>query len=405
MFQPLTIIEAPPDTYGTAIGSLATDDVSTVALTLPSQHTDAAVVASEILRALGKRRDVNGKARHGIDDKMLVPVWLTAHRTQNLIVASPQAVNDRNLADVVELCSATPTNVVIACDPGTRTRVGEALRGYLPQFQAWPDLPARDPQNPQPEPVKWQPGTPVRLPQCEFLNFYATAERTLPPDVFADVSQRYVDALNRTLTWLNDVLAANDDVVRMETINPAMRTLLAEQGTFDHVSTVLHAAQAAFFRTGWMLKIDHRELRSTLTRYPSPEIPTDAWKRLRAYREPARASAVVLNLLGFTIDEIEHITTGDVAIWHANPDQPLLDRHIPDEAAPILRAHLLARATIGHAHHDAFLPKTTKRRIALDLREASTDLDLVLADGNQHRHARHGEQRVSSKAFTVERIA
>lgn len=406
MFAPLTVIEAPQGTYATTIGTLIAHDLSTVALTLPPERTTSAAAASEILRALGKRRDVNGKARHGIDDKMLVPVWLTAHRVQNLVIASPQKSNDADLVDVVDLCAATPTNVVIACDHGTADRVLRALQGHLPQVHPWPTT-GDDQRSDSPEfaPSKWKPGEPIRLPQCEFLNFYAIVERTLPPHMFAEVSTRYIDALNRTLTWLHDVQEAHEGTVPHEAVNPAMRSLLAEQETLDQVATVVHAAEAAFFRHGWILKVDRRELRSGLVRFPSPDVPNDAWTRLRAYREPARATTVGLYLIGLTINEIEAVTTGEVANWHNDNRLPIAGHTIPPGAAPLLRAQLIACSTIGHGPEEAFLPKSTNRRILSDVREASTDLDFFIGDGALDRTSAIGDRRVSTKAFSVEQIA
>lgn len=401
------VVEAPEGVPATSIGALARPDLSTVVMTMRPVAAGPAGIATDILRALGKRTDVNGRARHGIEDTSLVPVWLTAHRVERLIVAAPMQPNLASLSTMVDLCAVSPTSVTFACDPGAGAKVAESLKGHLPLTGPWPDLPmlpaeAHDSAAPL---AVWKPGEPVRLPQCEFLNFYATAERTLPSQVFAEVSNRYIDALNRTHHWVAQIIAETAGELPEATVHDGMRQLLTEAQTLDQVTTIVHAAQAAFFRHGWLLKVDQRELRTGLLRFPAPAVAEDTWIRLRAYRDPARAATTALYLSGLTITAIENLTVKDIARWHASPDTPVAGHPIPDGAAPFVRAQLLTRATDGYTDDAPFLIKSTERRVILDVREASGDLDIFIGDSSLNKDSAHGDRRISSRAFKLENIA
>lgn len=401
MSAPVLVTEAPADVPATAIGRLAESDLSTVVMPWAASSSTTAGIASEVLRALGKSHDANGKARHEMDDASLVPLWLTAHRTQTLIVAAPQHASIDNLLDLVSMCAASPATVVLAVDYGYGTRLVAEMRSALPEVMPWPHITAANAALETAEESTWNPSSPSVLPHDDFLTFYATARRTVRPDLFAAFDSLYRDALRRTLVWIAD--SGVDDLTE-EATRSAMSTLIDEQVTFDEVTTVMAATQVAFLRSGWFLKIDPRELRSGLLRFPSARVDTATWRRLRAYRDPARAATTALYLAGARPQHIRELTMGDLTGWHHDRNQPVAGVAIPDEAEPYLLAQMLSRATFGPNPTDpAFIGND--RRVLLDLRHAQTDLGLNLGDAPLADDTTHGSRRVNTRVFGLERIS
>lgn len=401
MSAPLLVTEAPADVPATAIGRLAKADLSTVVMAMGPSSSTTAGVASDILRALGKNHDANGKARHGLDDVSLVPMWLTAHRTQTLIAAAPQHAPIDNLLDLISMSAASAATVVLAVDHGYGTRLASDLRAALPESMPWPRIPEADTPAAPVQDTEWNPGAPSLLPEIDFLTFYATARRSVSPELFAPFDALYRDALSRTLAWIEQ--SGVEDLTE-EGTRSAMAALIDEQVTFDEVTTAMAAAQVAFFRSGWFLKIDLRELRSGLLRFPSARINAATWRRLRAYRDPARSATTALYLAGARPQDIRELTMADLAAWHHDRTRSVAGVAIPEEAEPYLLAQTLSRATFGPSATDpAFVGND--RRVLLDLRHAQTDLGLNLGDAPLADDTTHGSRRVNTRAFGLERIS
>jgi hypothetical protein len=398
---PILVTEAPADVPATAIGRLSKADLSTVVMAMGPSSSTPAGIASEVLRALGKNHDANGKARHGLDDVSLVPMWLTAHRTHTLIAAAPQHATIDNLLDLVSMCAPSPTTVVLAVDHGYGTRLVADLRSTLPEVMPWPRITDADAALETAEEDEWNPNAASVLPHVDFLTFYATARRTVSPELFAPFDSLYRDALCRTLDWVEK--SGVDDLTEDAT-RSALSALIDEQVTFDEVMTAMAAAQVAFLRSGWFLKIDPRELRSGLLRFPSARVDAATWRRLRAYRDPARAATTALYLAGARPEDIRALTMADLTAWHHDRSTPVAGVAIPDEAEPYLVAQMLSRATSASGPADlAFVGNY--RRVLLDLRHAQTDLGLNLGDAPLADDTTHGSRRVNTRVFGLERIS
>lgn len=405
MTSPVLITEAPPDIPATRIGRLARADLTSIVLSPGTTHTTSGGVALDVLSALGKIHEANGKARHGQDNTSLVPIWLTAHRTTTVYVAAPQHTPTAYLLDLAAMLAASPATLWLACDHGYSAALLDALYSTAPQSVPWP----------QPTPSTsaegegeggttirspWRPETRPALPDTEFLTFYATARAVLDDRGFAPVDALYQKSLDRTLTWLHQT---GPDNITEQGTRDALTGLVGEQATLDDVSVALKAAQAAFFRTGWYLTVDQRELRSGLLRFPAPTVDQPTWRLLRAYRDTGRAATVALYLAGMTATQIRALTVDDLAAWHADTSEPLADVRVPEDAHPYLRAHLLARTSAAPDPADpAFLGAA--RRVLLDLREASDDLGLNLGDANLTANDQHGQRRVGTRVFRLERL-
>ncbi|UUZ60576.1 hypothetical protein [Nocardioides sp. B-3] len=277
-------------------------------------------IATDALNALGKRDDVTGKPRNDTGVAEVVPLWLTAHRTRLLVVAACQRTPVATLLHLVEMTQATPTSLLFATDHGHAAGLHRALAAAAPALVAWPDLPDTHPSH-DPDATatsgQWDAREPV-LPAVEYWTFYATAKRLLSPDRFKPVHDLYCDTMNRLTDWLATLDAAGASLT-VDLAHASIKTLIEEQTTFDKVTVVTRAAQAAYHRHGWFLDVDERELRNGLIRFPPSKTTPDLYDRLRAYYEPSRAGTVALYLAGATPDAIRATTVDDLAHWHHDP--------------------------------------------------------------------------------------
>jgi hypothetical protein len=401
---PVLITQAPPGVPVTVLGRLATHDLDTVVLVLTPNRGGKQAVATDVLEALGKSPDVTGKSRNATSQAEMVSVWLTAHRTRLLIVAGCQRTPVRDLLDLVEMTQATPTTVLFACDDGFIDTLDGGLSPADPVRVPWPDLPTEHP-GPHIEEANlstWSKQEPT-LPAVEYWTFYATAKRQLDPETFAPVHDLYRETMQRLTDWLQDLQTAGE-ALTVDLAHGSLKSLIEEQTTFDRVTVVTRAAQAAYHQAGWFLDIDERELRNGLIRFPPSKTTPDLYDRLRAYIEPTRAATVALYLAGATPEAIRNTTVDDLTQWHLNPEHHVAGQPVPKEAAVFLRAALYARALDATSPDGQAFPGE-KRRVSLDIRQAATDLDLNIGDANLHETSTVGTRRIPSTIVTLEHIA
>lgn len=406
LHYPVMVTEAPHDVPVTVLGRLATHDLSIAVFVPTTGRTEGgkARVATDALNALGKRDDVTGKPRNDTGVAEVLPLWLTAHRTRLLVVAACQRTPVADLLDLVEMTQATPTSLLFATDHGHAATLHRALAAAAPVMVEWPNLPDTHPaQSATGDPAtgQWDAAEPV-FPAVEYWAFYATAKRLLSPERFQPVHDLYCDTMTRLTEWLTTIDATGAHL-SVDLAHGSIKTLIEEQTTFDKVTVVTRAAQAAYHRHGWFLDIDERELRNGLIRFPPSKTTPDLYDRLRAYYEPSRASTVALYLAGATPDAIRATTVDDLAQWHHNPAHLVANQPVPDEAAPYLRASLLARGFDGAQPADPAFPGH-ERRVLLDLRQAATDLDLNIGEAVLNQTHSIATRRVPTNIVKLESL-
>lgn len=278
--------EAPAEVPATALGQLATDDLDTVTDVPSPERRNKGGVAADALEALGKDNDMRGKSRHPYEESELLQIWLTAHRTRHLIPVACQRTPRENLLHLVDLPQTSPTSLMFAVDHGFGDQLMSALVPAAPVQVPWPTPPTNNAvrgDDTSDVLLDWYDTEPV-LPAVEYWTFYATAKRQLTPKSFVPIHNLYCDTLDRTNRWLGDLdtQGAGPDVALTY---GCLKTLIEEQATFDNITVVIRAAQAAFHQAGWFLNVDERELRNGLIRFnPTASSPV-LYKRLPAYRD------------------------------------------------------------------------------------------------------------------------
>ncbi len=397
----VAVTEAPEGVPATAMGRFATDDLHTVTYSPGPVRRREAGVAMDLLEALGKSRNVTGKSRHATTESELATLWLNAHGTRVLIATACQHAPAPDLLALTEMCAATPTAVVFAVDHGYGPDLLEALRPVAPQQVPWPDLPEASGDDTDSEPPSGGV-TVAPLPPVEYWTFYATAKRLLTDDRFAHVHDLYCDAHARVTGWLYDVQAAGRDVT-VDRALAVFRTLAEEHTDTDEITVVTRAAQAAFHNAGWVATVDDRELRAATVRHIGTPNQPGILRRLRAYREPARAATVALYLSGATPAAIQAVTVDDLAQWAHQPDLPVATVAVPSEASPYLRGALLARAHDGADPSDPAFPGS-ERRVGLNIKQAATDLGLSIGNSRLSATSTVNQKRLPRNLVKLERI-
>ena len=404
--QTVMVTEAPAGVPATVLGRLTSPDLHTVAYVPSPERRKKAGVAADALEALGKDNDVRGKSRHSSEEAELLTLWLTAHRTRILIPVACQRVHRADLLDLVDMAQATPTSLLFAADHGFAVQLATALGPAAPTIVPWPthapELTSTAGRATGQDDVNWQHVEPV-LPAVEYWTFYAAAKRQLATEAFKPVHDLYCESLERVTAWLEELRVRNADL-SVGLAHGCLKALVEEQATFDDVTVVVRAAQAAFHQAGWFLDVDERELRSGLIRFNPANSSPSLYRRLRAYREPARAATVALYLAGATPVDIRDVTVDDLAQWHHNNNRPVAGRPVPDPATPYLRAALLARANDGAEPTSPAFPGD-ERRVNLDIRQASRDLDLNIGDANLNETSTINARRVPANVVKLERLS
>lgn len=316
-----------------------------------------------------------------------------------------------DLLELIETTQATPTSLLFAVDHGYGERLLRDLASTAPTLVDWPQVPDVHPADDNGNAAsgalnsasvkKWSNQEPT-IPSVEYWTFYATAKRQLTPAEFAPVHDLYIQTMSRLTEWLRALDTARQDLT-VALAHGSIRTLIEEQTTFDMVTVVTRAAQAAYHQHGWFLDIDERELRNGLIRFPPSKTTPDLYDRLRALYEPTRAGTVALYLAGATPDAIRATTLDDLAQWHHNPDHTVAGVAVPAEAAPYLRATLLSRA-FESAPVDAPAFPGTDRRALLDIRQAAIDLDLNIGEATLNETHSVGSRRVPTSIVKLERL-
>jgi hypothetical protein len=150
--------------------------------------------------------------------------------------------------------------------------------------------------------------------------------------------------------------------------------------------TRVRAAQAAFFASGWHLRISAPHLMASLTATVTGRFNADDWIALRAYRAPYRPALVALHQAGIPLDDLMCITVGEIA--DAIDTGQLVDFRFVDEAIPFLTAQLLQRAIDRARPHEPFIVGSD-RLPAIVINGVARDLGLLIgtfrAPTNPHR--------------------
>jgi len=376
--------------------------VATVAS--PSANSPG-VLAHQVLRAVGVRPDVKGNAdRQAHMAPGLAAVWLAAHRTEWLFLASPEHLSADTLETAVQLAAAGGARLMLGCDHGTAAKVTAKVQGWAPTpmttAAAIASLRAGSPATPGTEQVEVGGIDPDDLPAADFYAFRSECRRTLPPGTFARVDALYLAARDaaRRLADHDWAPEAVDALV--------LRLLWGRPGLADGV-VVVRGIQAGAFREGVLVKADHARLVAALASEDRRPFDDAQWNSLRAWRQPVHASVVALHQADAPPSAMLGLTVADAteAVTAAEGKPFKVKGHLLDpRARPFLAALSHWRLRSGADDTDTLFPDLTTAGVARCLREARTELGLPVAEQRVEAGSRRGARWTTAMGLSVHRL-
>lgn len=299
--------------------------------------------------------------------RSLIQHWFTAYDAKHLVVFNGEVLYPGTMSAVFEYAAPVP-DVTFVCEPGTyeKTRAAVHATGVATTRLDWDDLLKRLPRVPQPQPLPEPTYDMHHLPVTDFLLFRYEARILNTPEVFSAIDADYRRAYRHALEVETDL----DAVVAMIANVTSTATITAP------IMVALRATQAALLTRGWLLSANQDKAIGTLCAVRSPN-PTKAhWRAIQGYVRTDRAAGVTLYLLDVPPGNLNNITLGDIAtvlkVGHID------GRAIPDDALPMLKAHLSWRRSQGADDADPFLNQKGERRHLEDLIDARRHLGIPI---------------------------
>lgn len=240
--------------------------LGTVVVVPEPGHANDASLGRQVLSAVGVRAHLKGNAEQQSQrNPALAAVWLAAHRTRHLVVASPTDTTAAQVETLGQIATAGGATLVLVCDPGTGTRTADtvAARGLVTVLdhgtvQTMITI-AETGTGEEPAHVLDGWG-PADLPPADFASWRGDTRRTIPADVFAALDAVYVEARAAAhgLALAGPVTARDvDDLVRDR---------CRDHPTQAEGVAIVRGVQAGTFREGWLIQADHNGLLAGLAR-------------------------------------------------------------------------------------------------------------------------------------------
>lgn len=339
----------------------------------------SAVVAGDILAALGKRRDVAGIGRNENQDIALAMAWMRAYDITALVATEAQRLSPLVLRQIVMLARETGIPLwLLHRAPRTDTFMHALTRRQAhlrpldetPQPQTRPEAPAA------------RPTLNARTPEVGFHRFLSACHTTLTPTALDRVTLRHTSTAVRCHEILQRDGATTDVLARLA------EGILRPAPQDDLLVTDIRALQLAAWHNDVYLKSDIPQLLASPERQLTDPDTVD--RALVAYRQPHRAVAVTLAMHQVGVHDIQalQIEQADPAgTTIALPNGTTLE--LPEHAARALSALVQLRSA-KVALPTAPLLNVAERAISQALNDASTDLNIRVHGRRAERHVHPG---------------
>ncbi|MFC6238020.1 hypothetical protein [Longivirga aurantiaca] len=348
----------------------------------------SAVIAGDMLSALGKRRDVAGKGRNENQDVALALAWLDAYDISALVALDAQNLTRLTLGHLVALAKAASLPLWLLHRPPRSDNFERILARAKAHPMRYSDVP---------QPSMRQPATGVRLgfglddaSRIPFDRFRTTLEASTDSETYRAVEAHFGH------TW-----AHCDDTLDRDgaTIDVLANLVEWVTGTAPHDDALvigIRALQLAAWHHDIYLKTDTPVLLCSSERQLVDPITID--EDLVGYRQPHRAIVVALAAQQVGILQMLALTLDDVA-----PDGLRLGAHrtVPllDNTARAAKAQTDLRRRSGAEGKDKLLP-LSDRAVSTALNQASLDFGICVHGRRADRHV-HPRRWLSRLGITA----
>lgn len=334
----------------------------------------SAVIAGDILSALGKRRDVAGKGRNENEDVALALAWLHAYDISALVAVDAQNLTRLTLGHLVKLAKAASLPLWLLHRPPR----GNDYDRLLSRVNAHP---MRIDDVPPPQTRQLEAGVRLGFGIPDVSNVpFERFRSTLRADVDLDLMDIVNAHFDHVFTHCDDTL--DRDAPSVDVLANLVEWILGPAPLDDALLIGVRALQLAAWHHDVYVKADFAALLSSSERQLSDPITID--QELIGYRQPHRALVValaaqqvgVLTMLDLTL---ESITPEGIKIAPRRT-VPLLEHTARAAAAQV---HL--RTCAGAASSSKLLP-LTDRAISAALGQAALDFGIAVHGRKAERH-------------------
>lgn len=311
-------------------------------------------LASDLQKALGKRRHVSGAARNEQERWRLCGVWLLAEEIREVVLLEAATVDTSRWHLLVERC------LEAGCDLTLIVGGDELSRGQREFSDSWgctklsveevlhewsshvTDGPAALPRQTFPQ-----------VPVADFTVFRARARDLLSKDDFETLDAAFLDGItvaDTTFPWERDRDGKWDEAA----IAGWLHETLGRIDTVDEALTRIRAAQVACFRRQCLLQLDYRRFAMQARDGAATRLTPELAQRLRWYQQPRLAATGVLAIItGLPPGGLVELNVKDVAADGSSVQTVNGRRDVPEFARALLRAQLVDRASQGARPSDA----------------------------------------------------
>lgn len=333
-----------------------------------------AVIAGDILAALGKRRDVAGKGRNEHQDVTLAIAWMRAYDITALVITEAQRLHPTVLPKVISWANTAqiPLWLLHRAEHSDTFIRALARRGAHPRH-----LDEVPPPTPRTTAPGQRPTLGVKLPDAPFHQFRTACDTTLGKKAADRVRLRHTSTATRCYDTLRRDDSGPDVIARLA------EGILGTAPEDDLLTVDIRALQLAAWHCDLYLKTDLPALLISPERQLTDPHTVDA--ALTAYRQPHRAVAVTLAMHQVGVRAIHQLpltaanANGTVALG------PGRQVEFPEHASRALRALVHLRTPLHEAKPT--LLGIPERAVSSSLNDAVTDLGIRVHGRTAERHS------------------
>jgi hypothetical protein len=344
-----------------------------------------AVIAGDLLAALGKRRDVAGVGRNEHEDIALAGAWMHAYDTTAIVATEAQRLSPRLLTHLVKFAKAQQLPLwLLHRPPHTDT-----FLCHLDRRVAHPRHLDEVPRPIEAAGTKDEerPTLHLDLPAAPFHHFLDACQKHLPPAQFATLHERHTRTRNRAeaaLRLRGSVTGAALAVAVTVLANLVEEALVCAPDD-DLLITDIRAIQAAAWEHDLYLKGDMPALLASAERVTQTPAVTD--EQLTAYRQPTRILSIALAARQVGVTTITQLRYRDTDPATGTIDVEGRTLRLGPHTTRALRAQHHLHELRARADPQDRLIAIPDRAVSTALNDARTDLDI-------HVHGRRAERHV-----------
>jgi hypothetical protein len=348
----------------------------------------SAVIAGDILAALGKRRDVAGKGRNEHEDVALVLAWLHAYDISALVATEAQNLARLTLRHLVTVAKAAGLPLWLLHRPPRSDDFYRDLTRVRAHPMRYSDIP---PPRVRETKTGERPALGLDLTSAPPLDrFRTTLRRTLPADSYALLESTYAD----TFTRCDDTL--DRDGASIDVIANLVEGVTASAPLDDALIVGVRALQLAAWHHDTYVKTDIPALLASSERPLVDPITID--ETLVAYRQPHRAVVVAL-----AAQQVGVLATLEITVGDARDDGV----HLRDGRVAVLGEHTsrACQAQVELRRRDGAtasdpLFRLTDRAVSTALNQAALDFGIAVHGRRAERHV-HPRRWLARLGITV----